>query len=115
MKVIKITFNPFQENTFLLVADNNDAIVVDPGMFSPEEHMAFDNYISSNKTYLILKLKLTILDLKLFQWWILLLKLKLFYFLMYFFFKLFPGQNYNIFERFSLAYFSCPLKGSIIV
>ena len=53
MKVIKFTFNPFQENTYLLVADNNDAIVVDPGMFTPEEHKIFDDYILDNNINLI--------------------------------------------------------------
>ena len=31
IQIKKFTFNPFQENTYLLINENNECIVVDPG------------------------------------------------------------------------------------
>ena len=31
------TFNPFEENTYILVADNNDCIIIDPGCYDAGE------------------------------------------------------------------------------
>lgn len=49
MKIKKFTFNPFQENTYLLIAENNDCIIFDPGMYQDSEIEEFENYISDNK------------------------------------------------------------------
>lgn len=37
MKVIKLTYNAFQENTYLLLGDNNECVIVDPGCLSSSE------------------------------------------------------------------------------
>lgn len=39
------TFNPFQENTYLLSATNGDSILIDPGCYSPEEEQILYNYL----------------------------------------------------------------------
>lgn len=49
MITLKIfTFNPYQENTYLLVDEQNNCIIIDPGMHSNAEQEEFKNYIISN-------------------------------------------------------------------
>ena len=31
MQIKQFTFNPFQENTFIIYAENKEAIIIDPG------------------------------------------------------------------------------------
>jgi glyoxylase-like metal-dependent hydrolase (beta-lactamase superfamily II) len=46
---IKIfTFNPFQENTYLLVNHQKDAIIIDPGCYGRSEQQELMDYIQSN-------------------------------------------------------------------
>ena len=46
----QFSFNPFGENTYIVYDDDSrDAIVVDPGMTSPQEQQRFDSYISDNR------------------------------------------------------------------
>lgn len=40
------TFNPFQENTYLVYDDAKNALIVDPGCFSLEEKEVLTNYIA---------------------------------------------------------------------
>lgn len=43
------TFNPYQENTFLLIdSSTNQCIIIDPGMHNPQEQQYFKDYISAN-------------------------------------------------------------------
>ncbi|HLW39185.1 MAG TPA: MBL fold metallo-hydrolase [Brumimicrobium sp.] len=49
MKVIKFTFNPFQENTYLVTDDKNNAVVIDPGCYFEEERQLFRDYIHQHK------------------------------------------------------------------
>ena len=42
------TFNPYQENTYLLVDDNKNVVIVDPGMHSLQEQEYFKAYIEKN-------------------------------------------------------------------
>ncbi len=42
------TFNPFQENTYVLVAGNKECIIVDPGCYAPEERLQLQQYIDNN-------------------------------------------------------------------
>ena len=42
------TFNPFQENTYLLAAPNGNTILIDPGCYSPEEEKILFDYIHSH-------------------------------------------------------------------
>lgn len=45
--VEKMTFNPFQENTFV-VHDGTSCVIIDPGCFDRSEEEALVNYIDSN-------------------------------------------------------------------
>lgn len=49
MLLIKtFTFNPYQENTYLLYNEQGEAIVVDPGMYFPEEREEFLSFIKEH-------------------------------------------------------------------
>ena len=53
----QFTFNPFQENTYLLYNDLNEAIIIDPGNFNNTENTNLKNFISEknlNLTRLLL-------------------------------------------------------------
>lgn len=45
----KFTFNPFQENTYILYNDKKEAILIDPGMYDIGEQNIFFNYIEKNQ------------------------------------------------------------------
>ena len=45
--VEQLTFNPFQENTFIVHDETNDCVVIDPGMYTEEERIAFENHIKT--------------------------------------------------------------------
>jgi len=47
-QVVTFTFNPFQENTYLVVDDNQECIVFDPGCYDQGEKQQLKNYIESN-------------------------------------------------------------------
>ncbi len=47
IRIKKFTFNPFQENSYLLSNDKNECIVVDPGCFNSDEENELSNYIDS--------------------------------------------------------------------
>jgi len=44
----KFTFNPFQENTYLLYDESKSAIVVDPGCYEKSEEQEIQSFIDSN-------------------------------------------------------------------
>lgn len=48
IKIKKFTFNPFQENTYLLINEEKDCIVVDPGCFNRNEESELSSYIETN-------------------------------------------------------------------
>jgi len=53
INIKSFTFNPFDENTFVLWSDQNkDGIVVDPGMSNANEEKIFDNFIENEKIIL---------------------------------------------------------------
>ena len=55
MKIKKITFNSFQENTYI-ISSNNDCMIIDPGCHNNTEKETLSNYIDKNNlnpTYLI--------------------------------------------------------------
>ena len=43
------TFNPFQENTWLIWADNRDCLIIDPGCYSNEEKQELHAFIQQNQ------------------------------------------------------------------
>lgn len=47
-KVHAFTFNPFQENTYILSNNDNDCIIFDPGMYTATEEKVLSDYISLN-------------------------------------------------------------------
>lgn len=47
--VVGITFNPFQENTYLVYDETGECIVFDPGCYDPEEKTFLHNYINEHK------------------------------------------------------------------
>ena len=50
IKIKSFTFNPFDENTFLLWSESNrESIVIDPGMSNENEERIFDDFIVSEK------------------------------------------------------------------
>lgn len=54
---IKIfTFNPFQENTYLLYNEQNEGILIDPGCYEPYEQKELSQFISDNNIELKLLL-----------------------------------------------------------
>jgi glyoxylase-like metal-dependent hydrolase (beta-lactamase superfamily II) len=48
MKIEKFTFNPFQENTYLIYTDEGEAVVVDPGCIEDSEKAEIDGFISQH-------------------------------------------------------------------
>jgi hydroxyacylglutathione hydrolase len=48
MKVTCITFNQFQENTYLLHDDTNECVVIDPGCYEKYEREQLKKYIADN-------------------------------------------------------------------
>lgn len=48
MKVTCLTFNPFQENTYLLHDDTKECVVIDPGCYEKEEREELRQYIQEN-------------------------------------------------------------------
>ena len=51
--VEQLTYNPFQENTFLVYDETNDCVVIDPGMYTQEERTAFENHIKNKGLNLV--------------------------------------------------------------
>ena len=43
------TFNPFAENTYLLMDKDDNALLIDPGMYYPEENNQLFEYLQSHK------------------------------------------------------------------
>lgn len=45
MRIKKFTFNPFQENTYVLINEKREALIFDPGCFEDFEKEELKNYI----------------------------------------------------------------------
>jgi hydroxyacylglutathione hydrolase len=43
------TFNPYQENTYILYDETLECVIIDPGMYTGQEEMAVQRFISDNK------------------------------------------------------------------
>jgi len=49
MLVAKLTFNPFQENTYIVYDDTKECIIFDPGMYTSEEQKQLSDFIEQNE------------------------------------------------------------------
>ena len=48
-KVYQHTYGPFAENTYVIADDDLNAIIIDPGMYHPEENAQFFEFINSHQ------------------------------------------------------------------
>lgn len=53
LKIKTFTFNPLQENTYIVFSDKKNAFVIDPGMCDAAERKEFDDFISKNELSLL--------------------------------------------------------------
>jgi hydroxyacylglutathione hydrolase len=49
LTIATFTFNPFQENTYVLFDETNEAVVIDAGCYEPVEHKELSDFIESRK------------------------------------------------------------------
>ncbi len=49
MNLAIFTFNPFQENTYVLYDETGECVIIDPGCFENSEKLELDNFITSNE------------------------------------------------------------------
>ena len=47
--VAKFTFNPFQENTYVLYDDTKECIIIDPGCYDEDEKLELVSFIEQKK------------------------------------------------------------------
>lgn len=52
-RIKTFVFNPFQENTYLIIDETKKAIVIDPGCYERHEQVEFDDYIKEEGIELI--------------------------------------------------------------
>lgn len=45
----QLTFNPFQENTYVIFDETKECVIIDPGMYTKEEQEKFVSYIEENE------------------------------------------------------------------
>src|SRR5690349_4225737 len=48
INVHSFTFNPFQENTYVLSDETNKCVIIDPGCYTLEEKKELTDYITEN-------------------------------------------------------------------
>ena len=46
--VASFTFNPFQENTYILYDDSKECVIIDPGCYQQSEKEQLANFIADN-------------------------------------------------------------------
>lgn len=49
IQIKSFTFNPFEENTYLLYDERGEAVIIDPGCYEKEEEEQLMNFIASKK------------------------------------------------------------------
>ena len=49
IKIQTFTFNPFQENTYLLYDETKECIIIDPGCYEKAEQELLKNFVEENK------------------------------------------------------------------
>lgn len=53
MQVKKFTFNPFQENTYVVFDETKEAIIIDPGCYEPHEEKELFDFIAEKELKVI--------------------------------------------------------------
>ena len=53
LKIETHVFNAFQVNTYLIINEQGDCLVIDPAFYSPEEIRTFDHYVASKEIRII--------------------------------------------------------------
>jgi glyoxylase-like metal-dependent hydrolase (beta-lactamase superfamily II) len=53
LKIETHVFNAFQVNTYLIINEQGDCLVIDPAFYSPEEIRTFDHYVASKELRII--------------------------------------------------------------
>lgn len=53
LKIETHVFNAFQVNTYLIINEKGECLVIDPAFYSPEEIRTFDHYIASRELQII--------------------------------------------------------------
>ena len=48
IQVVTFTFNPVQENTYVLTNEKGEALIIDPGCYFTEEEKTLQNFITDN-------------------------------------------------------------------
>lgn len=48
LSVHHFTFNPFQENTYIIYNEEKRCIIIDPGMYNAQEEMMLENFIATS-------------------------------------------------------------------
>lgn len=48
MKIQSLTFNPFAENTYLMIGEQGSCLAIDPGMMDAAECAQFDSYLTDH-------------------------------------------------------------------
>lgn len=49
MQIARFTFNPFQENTYILYDETKECVIIDPGCYDPEEKAELFDYIKRHE------------------------------------------------------------------
>ena len=48
MKIKKFTFNPFQENTYVIYDESKQCVIIDPGCYEKKEEKELASFIAEN-------------------------------------------------------------------
>jgi hydroxyacylglutathione hydrolase len=48
LQIASMTFNPFQENTYVLYDESGECVIVDPGCYEPDEQQELRAFITGN-------------------------------------------------------------------
>ncbi|HPK09171.1 MAG TPA: MBL fold metallo-hydrolase [Saprospiraceae bacterium] len=48
MRIKQFTFNPFEENTYVLYDDSKECVIIDPGMYTEADRKMFEIFIKEN-------------------------------------------------------------------
>jgi hydroxyacylglutathione hydrolase len=49
LEIKSFTFNPFQENTYILYDETGECVIIDPGCYEAEEKKELENFISEKR------------------------------------------------------------------